>query len=160
MGLVNLVSLSGLSVSIQNFLKAINEQAISFDDLNQSLKNQTEHLIYISDVLDGKTTGLNSIYTVINPDKLIITKIVLIPTTIDTLTTPPIISIGTNTTQDNLLSSTNLNLLDSINKIYKYNIPEGINIINNAAEIIKINIITGATATTYTFQAYIFGFFL
>lgn len=161
MGVVNLVSLSGLSADIQAFLKALNDHAISFDDLNEQIKTNTENLIHISEEIDGTVTGETSIYTVLSGEKIVITKVLLMSSAITTLTTEPTLSLGKNVSVNDFLGSINLaGLLSTTSKYYKKSASDGSGDILQSGDIFKVKITTAATATTFTFQVLIFGFYL
>lgn len=154
-------SLSSLSTSIQQFLQAINEYGVSFDDLNSLIGTKSNNLIAIMDNIDAKTTGATTIYTVPSGKRLVITNVFIIPETITSFSSTFALSIGTNSSNyDNLFEIKSMLGLDTLSKFWQFNNLSGLSVINEASDIIKCKITTGATATTYKIKVLLFGYFL
>lgn len=161
MAITNSIDLSGFSTSIQLFLAAINEYAVTFDDLNTKIRSFSNNLIAIMDNIDAKTTGETTIYTVPSGKRLVITNVFIIPETITAFSSIFALSIGTNSSNyDNLFEIKSMLGLDTVSKFWQFNNLSGLSVINEASDIIKCKITTGATATTYTIKVLLFGYFL
>lgn len=112
-------SLSSLSTSIQQFLQAINEYGVSFDDLNSLIGTKSNNLIAIMDNIDAKTTGATTIYTVPSGKRLVITNVFIIPETITSFSSTFALSIGTNSSNyDNLFEIKSMLGLDTLSKFW------------------------------------------
>lgn len=157
--ITNQLNLGSLPVSVKKFLESLNEFGINQKDLNDTINTNTKNLIYMMDSIDFTTSGVANIFDVPLGQSIIIDEIFIIPTEITSLTVAPVVGVGTNSTEDNIMSSTTLTGLDAITKYFKTS-GSGVGTICQSGDIIKIGIDTPATATSFLGSVLIFGFYL
>lgn len=123
----------------------------------------TRELVKISTVvIDGKTTGATTIYTLEGSGSLNFypAQIVIRPVTITGATLKPTISVGSNASSyDNIATGSMLNTVTSLLGITSQ--PQNVSTSPALAggTVIKANVTIGALATTYTFKIDILGYY-
>lgn len=109
-----------------------------------------------------KNTGQTTLYTVPSGKTLIITDILLIPTTANTITIPPIIRIGKASNYNEWAPLVTLTGLNAANQLFSL-ATAATGLIRQtfaAGEVVKLDVQTGATATSLTITTYLFGFLI
>ena len=102
-------------------------------------------------------TGLTNLYTVPAGKTAYITSVVVIPTTATAVTAAPTTSVGYNGTGDDVNFDTSLTGLDATTEVQRF-LPMEVVKIGAAADILKINVKTVATATTLTATVQVYGY--
>lgn len=107
-----------------------------------------------------KNTGQTTLYTVPTGKTLFLTEIVMSATAASTITIPPIIRVGKASSYNEWLPLTTLTGLDTTNKFTQLTVSSTLLMHQTfaAAEVVKLDVQTGSTATTLTATAYLFGF--
>lgn len=154
-------NLTSLPIEIKTFLRNLNEYGVNFEDLDLTIKKQTNNLIYVQENIDVVAGGTIDVFKVPFGEKLIITSAFIIPTEIDTFTSSFSASLGINSTAfDSIFEIKDFTTLDSIDKTGQYLSLSDILPINSAGDFIKLKVTTNAVATTYTVKILLFGFYL
>ena len=109
--------------------------------------------------IDAKVVATTNLYTVPAGKTTIVTSAVIRVTAADTITVAPTLGIGIAAGEDDIIASTLLTGLDAVTKLWRFDV-EGIAVIGAAAEIIKLGIDVGATATTMTISIDLIGYLL
>lgn len=130
---------------------------LSLDD--GSIQNGVSVLAKITGV-DLKTTGQTTLYTVPTGKTLVLTNVIAIITTASVFATPAIIRIGKAAAYAEWLPLTTLTGLDTANKIIQLATATTLAIEQTfaAGEVIKIDVQTGAAATTLTASFHVLGY--
>jgi len=110
--------------------------------------------------IDLKTAAQTTLYTVPTGKTCLITEVVLFATAATAVTSAPIIRIGKTAGFNEWLGLTTLTGLDTTNEFLSLSKSANLLIHQSfaAAEVIKIDVGTVATATTLTVKAFVFGF--
>lgn len=110
--------------------------------------------------IDLKTPGQTTLYTAPAGKSLIITDIFLVPTAASAIVAAPIIRIGKTALFTEWLPLTTLTGLNGASQLISLRNTATLLIQNifAAADVVKLDVQTGATATTLTVTAYIYGF--
>ena len=107
--------------------------------------------------IDAKVVATINLYTVPAGKSTIVTSVIIRVTTADTITAVPALGIGIAAGEDDIIASTTLTGLDATTKYWKFDV-EGTAKVGAAAEVIKLGIDTGATATTMTIAVDLIGY--
>ncbi len=109
--------------------------------------------------IDAKTTGTTTLYTVPTGIKAYITEIVFRCTAASAFTVEPTLGVGVAAGEADIMPSTALTGFTALNKLYRFS-AEGTYVSCAAADVIKLGIDTGATATTATIEVFLIGFLI
>ena len=122
-------------------------------------ENEKQRLALIKDI-DLKTVGQTILYNVPAGKNCIITDVVLHVTGASTVTVAPIIRIGKVSAYNEWLVLTTLTGLDAVDKFVRLASATTLTIHRTfaASDQIKLDVQTGATATTLTVTAHVFGY--
>lgn len=118
------------------------------------------------EVVLSTTTGINakniattSLYTVPVGKTAIITGAIIRVIASSAITIVPTLGVGIAVGEDDIFSSTSLTGLDDVTKVYKFT-SAGTYAIGQSADIIKLGIDVGATATTMTIAVDLIGYLI
>ena len=110
--------------------------------------------------INGKNTGVTTLYTTPSANKCVITRIDLHITSASSITVVAALSIGQNSaTYNDIVVATTLTGFNALDQIYRMS-PSGVFVSVPSSTAIKLNITVGATATTMTFDAIIHGYLI
>jgi hypothetical protein len=111
--------------------------------------------------VDMKSTGQTTLLTVPDAAYLIITEVLVIVTDEDTITVAPAVSVGISASYDEWIGSTTLTGLNATGEYaslsYSATIP--VRKMFSPSDVVKIDVRTGATATTFRASIQVFGYF-
>ncbi len=112
--------------------------------------------------VDLKTTGATSLYTVPSGKSLILISAILRMTNADTATVPAVIGIGKTSAYNEFRDTETLIDFDTTGDIVNISSSPSNNVTSvfAAGDIVAINVITGATATTATASATLIGYLI
>lgn len=153
----NIGSLANLD-SIKQAIETLNEYGVSTEDLaNQVRTNSSEFLVYESEDIDLKTTGLNTLFTVPFGKEFFLSSLIIRCTGADSITVESTIDLGFNDPDynnftDNLL----LEGLLTSSDFYKATISAATKIMS-AGDELKMNVAIASTGTSQTVKAYVSG---
>lgn len=123
----------------------------------------TRELVKTSSVIiDGKTTGATTIYTLEGSGTLNFypTQIVIRPVTITSATLKPTFSVGTNSTAyDNIAAGSLINGVTTLLGITSSPMNASSSPALTGGTVIKANVTIGALATSYTFKIDVLGYY-
>lgn len=110
--------------------------------------------------IDLKTTGQTTLYTVPAGKSCIVTDIILVVTAANTVLASTTVRVGKASSYNEWLPLTTLTGLNAANQFISLENSANLLIQNifAAADVIKLDVQTGATATSLTVTAYPFGF--
>lgn len=103
-----------------------------------------------------KTTGNTTLYTVPSLTSVMIGRIVIKITSASSITGVGSISLGTSASANEIIPTTVLTGLSSVDKYYTIT-PTGTSLTANAADQIILKVVSGYTATTATATVYLYG---
>lgn len=109
-----------------------------------------------------KNTGQTTLITVPTGKTLIMTDVILVPTSVNTIAVAPIIRIGKSASYNEwapLVTLTGLNASNQYLSVGTF-VAGIIRSLFASTEVVKLDVQTGATATSLTCTAYIFGLFI
>lgn len=109
--------------------------------------------------IDGKTVATTNLYTVPSGKTCIITAATIRVTTASSITVVPTLGIGVASGESDIFASTGLTNLNATGKIWRF-VGQATYVAGQAADVIKLGIDTGATATTMTIAIDLFGYLL
>ncbi len=107
--------------------------------------------------IDAKTVATTNLYTVPVGKTAIITGIDILVTAATAVAVPPTVGVGIAAGEDDIFNPTSLTGLDSTTELYR-GVPLGTFVKGNAADVIKLGIDVGATATTMTITVILLGY--
>lgn len=109
-----------------------------------------------------KNTGQTTLYTVPAGKTLILTDIIALATTASVVAVVPIIRIGKSASYNEWLPLTTLTGFDTTNKFTSLSVSAALLMHQTfaATEVVKVDVQTGATATTLTASFYCLGFLI
>lgn len=111
-------------------------------------------------LIDGKTTGATTLYTVPTGRQFILQHAYVIPTTVTSLTTPSTVSIGkTSSTYIDVIAATALTGLVGANTSINLAPITGASVLQ-AGDVLKVNVSVAAIGTAYTFSVVVTGILL
>lgn len=111
-------------------------------------------------LIDGKTTGATTLYTVPSGRQFILQHAYVIPTTVTSLTTPSTVSIGkTSSTYIDVIAATALTGLVGANTSINLAPITGASVLQ-AGDVLKVNVSVAAIGTAYTFSVVVTGILL
>ena len=113
------------------------------------------------DDVDMKSTGQTTLLTVPDGTNLIITDIYIMCSAADTITVAPSVSVGVSPNYDEWIGSTTLTGLNTVREYACLSESATIPLRNVFApsDVIKLDVRTGATATTFRAHVLIFGMY-
>lgn len=117
-----------------------------------------ENILSTVDSIDLKTVGVTNLFAVPSSLKCVVTKIIIRPTTVSGFVSVATLGVGTNGTEDDIMPSQALTGLDDVAEAYVY-VPSGVIIVAQPADIIKLGVDTGASATTFIASVDLIGYF-
>lgn len=117
-----------------------------------------ETLISRTTGIDAKTTGNNTLYTVPTGKTLVVTRVILRPSAVTSITTGPTASVGGTTTAD-VFASVALATLNATTKMYTYT-QSGMSTLVPAGTTLKLNISVAASGTLETLTADVMGYLI
>lgn len=128
-------------------------------ELGNVFNNVSNQLASVSGI-NLKTTGQTTLYTCPNGKTCVITDVLLLVTGANTIAVPPILRIGKASSYNEWLPLTTLTGLDTTNKFTSLAVSAALLMHQTFAgnDVVKVDVQTGATATTLTVTAYVFGF--
>lgn len=109
--------------------------------------------------INAKATGTTNLYTVPSGRTAIITKAIVVPTAVTSITQGPVLGIGVAAGEDDIFSSTQLTGLTATTKVYAFD-AIGTYVAAAATEVIKLGIDTVASGTSMTLSVYLFGYLI
>lgn len=109
--------------------------------------------------INAKNIALTNLYTVPASKTAIITGAIIRVIASSAITIVPTLGVGIATGEDDVFSSTSLTGLDDVTKVYKFT-SAGTYAIGQSADIIKLGIDVGATATTMTIAVDLIGYLI
>jgi CDP-diglyceride synthetase len=109
--------------------------------------------------IDATATATTNLYTVPGGQTVVVTKVVLRVTAIDTLTVDPVGGVGIAAGEQDIFFPQTITGLTAIGDTWTFDAAAQA-VDASAAEIIKLGLDTLATATTLTLAADIFGYFV
>ncbi len=107
--------------------------------------------------IDGKIATTTDLLVVPAGKTAVITRIDIIPTTVTGFSSKAKAGVGIAAGEDDIMSSTNLNGLNSVLKSFGFE-TEGVFVLGGTGQTIKLGIDSGATATTYTLTVKLIGY--
>lgn len=118
--------------------------------------------------VDLKTTGQTTLFTVPNTPvttgkKFIVTDILVRVDTANTVTVAPIIRVGKSAGYTEYITTATLTGLDAVGEykyLSEYMTGADVHTQFDLGDVIKLDVTTGATATTLTADFYLFGIFI
>lgn len=110
--------------------------------------------------IDLKTTGQTTLFTVPSGLTLVITDVMMMITTVSVFATAAIIRIGKASAYNEWLPLTTLTGLNTVNQVVSLNSSAALAIRQTfaAGEVVKLDVQTGAGATTLTASAHVLGY--
>lgn len=153
----NIGSLSSLD-SIKQAIQTLNEYGVSTEDLvNEARVNSSEFLVYESEDIDLKTTGLNTLFTVPFGKEFFLSSLIIRCTGADGITTEASIDLGFNDPDyDNFTSNLLLEDLLTSSDFYKATISAATKIMS-AGDELKMNVAIASIGTSQTVKVYVSG---
>lgn len=109
--------------------------------------------------IDLKSTGQTTLYTVPAGKTLLITNVILLITSANTVAVVPVVRIGKASAYNEWAALTTVTGLDTAGKFLSLNNATTLMMHQSfaAGEVVKLDVQTGATATTLTGTAYLYG---
>lgn len=116
----------------------------------------TEGMIVYGCDIDGKTTGSTAIFTA--PQGFVVFGIQVVNTDVTSVITPPVISVGTNSSSyNNIMSASVLTNLSGVNSVLNLgNSNPSLHIQTDDVVYCKVSV--AALATTFDFQILLIGY--
>lgn len=107
--------------------------------------------------IDGKAIGNTTLYTVPTGYKLMVSRVMITPTTVSGFTVPAIVSVGkTGASYVDVAVGATLTSLSATGLVTNL-LPIAAASVLSAGEALVMRVSTGATATTYTLSATVIG---
>jgi len=117
----------------------------------------TNSLAIVSGVIDGTAIGNTTIYTVPTGKQFIVSKVIIVPTTVTSLVTPSTVSLGkTSSTFVDVIAATALTGLITVNTSAILTPVLGSTVFQ-AGDAVVLRVSVGASGTAYSFKAIIIG---
>jgi len=109
--------------------------------------------------INAKTVATTTLYTVPSGKTAVITKAIIVPTAVSSITQGPVAGIGIAAGEDDIFASTQLTGLTATTKAYAFD-AIGTYTLAAATEVIKLGIDTAASGTSMTVSVYLFGYLI
>ncbi len=120
----------------------------------------TPTLLSTTTGIDLKTTGQTTLYTVPGGKTLVITDVIIYLTNGNTITVAAIVRVGKTAAFNQYIDNTTLTGLSATGNYLSLGSATTLEVhsVFDAADVVKLDVTTGATATTDTVTVYVFGF--
>ncbi len=130
--------------------------------VTNELNTQTYGLLGKVTNVDLKATGQTTLYTVPAGKNAIITEIVVVLSNGNTITVPPIARIGLASAYTEWMPATTFTGLAATNQSFNLSSSAAllVHTLFTTGQVVKVDVTTGATATTMTASFYVFGFLI
>ena len=129
----------------------------SLSSVSGTTSVSTNSLAIVSGVIDGTSIGNTTVYTVPTGKQFIVSKVIIVPTTVTSLVTPSTVSLGkTSSTFVDVIAATALTGLITVNTSAILTPILGSTVFQ-AGDAVVLRVSVGASGTAYSFKAIIIG---